>query len=68
MAVKILLNAWQIIQYLWLYLFGGPIDLTEKQRQLLGVQNDGKFRVRWGADYILNGKKIKCAFRLKAKF
>ncbi|XP_076448001.1 transmembrane protein 209-like [Babylonia areolata] len=45
LLVKVLLNLLSLVLYVWTYLFGGPVDLTDDQRKLLGVQqNEHGFR------------------------
>ncbi|XP_025106564.1 transmembrane protein 209-like isoform X2 [Pomacea canaliculata] len=38
LMIKISLNVFILIGYLWTFVFGRPVDLTEQQRILLGVQ------------------------------
>ncbi|KAK7101684.1 transmembrane protein 209-like [Littorina saxatilis] len=45
LVIKILLNVLSLIYFVWTYMFGGPVDLTERQRKLLGVkENEHGFR------------------------
>jgi hypothetical protein len=45
-ALLLLLNVFyyllSLISYVWKYTFGGPVDLTDEQRVLLGVRQNGK--------------------------
>lgn len=45
LVIKVFLNSLYLAGYLWTYFFGGPVDLTDRQRVLLGVQeNEHGFR------------------------
>lgn len=45
LVIKIFLNSLSLASYFWSYLFSGPVDLTERQRVLLGVhENEHGFR------------------------
>ncbi|KAL8596861.1 hypothetical protein ACOMHN_060669 [Nucella lapillus] len=45
LTVKVLLNLLSLVHYVWTYVFGGPVDLSDHQRKLLGVQqNEHGFR------------------------
>ena len=39
--IKIFLNTLTLMYFVWTFVFGGPVDLTDTQRKLLGVQENG---------------------------
>ena len=41
LVIKIFFNSLSLIHYVWTFIFGGPVDLTDRQRRLLGVQENG---------------------------
>ena len=41
LLLSLVVYIFSLSSYVWKYTFGGPVDLTDHQRVLLGVKNNG---------------------------